>query len=83
MCLYELITGLPENVNFDEFDNVLLNFKFDKHPPLPITYLCAFLKSSDEVLKLHQRLKLSTYERDLAYFIVLHKEETLDIDDLE
>lgn len=79
--MWTCITGLPENANFDEFENVSQNSKFGKHPLLAITYLCAFLNTLGDVLKLHQKLKLSAYERDLACFLVTHKTETRNIDD--
>lgn len=81
ICEYDCFTGLPENVNFDEFENVSQNSKFGKHPLLAITYLCTFLNTTDDVLKLHRRLKLSAYERDCAFFLVLHKTLTRNIDD--
>lgn len=78
----ESITGLPEDVNFDEFDNLLRKPDNDKNPYLAITYFCAFLNSSEEVLKLHQRLRFTAYERDLALFLVQHRAATRNVDDL-
>lgn len=80
MTMY--ISGLPENFNFDEFHKVTQKSIFEKHPLLAISYLCTFLHELEDVQQLHQRLKLSVYERDLAIFLVLHKEETRNIDDL-
>lgn len=44
--------------------------------------MSAFLRSSEDAFQLHQRLKLSAYERDLAIFLPMHREKTRDIDDL-
>lgn len=79
---YESITGLPENPSFDEFENLLRHVALFKYQFLPITYLCAFLKSPDEVFLLHQKLLLSSYERDMALFLLHYKAETRNIDNL-
>ncbi|XP_053613759.1 CCA tRNA nucleotidyltransferase 1, mitochondrial isoform X2 [Plodia interpunctella] len=63
--------GLPEQPNVEELDRVL---KRADHLHLhPITYLVALLKDMDEVTVLHNRLKFSGYDRDLAYFLVEHR----------
>lgn len=48
----------------------------------PITLLVAFLNTSDDVLKLHNRLKFSAYDRDLAIFLTQNKDDTKDINDI-
>lgn len=74
--------GLPENVDFDDFRRITQNSNFDKQPLLAISYLSAFLKNSDDAMQLNQRLKLSAYERDLAFFLPMYRDVTRDVDDL-
>ncbi|XP_063831304.1 CCA tRNA nucleotidyltransferase 1, mitochondrial [Ostrinia nubilalis] len=69
----EQYIGLPSNPNKEELDRVL---KRGEHLGLhPMSYLAALLKDMDEVTILYARLKFSAYDRDLAYFIVEHREE--------
>lgn len=64
--------GIP-NPNKEELD-ILLNRS--NHLGLhPMTYLAALLRSIDDVTVLNARLKFSSYERDMAYFIVEHRGE--------
>ncbi|KAG4075371.1 hypothetical protein HA402_003162 [Bradysia odoriphaga] len=72
--------GLPENLNLTEFGRIARQSNFAKHPMLGISYLCAFLETQDDVMRVHERLRLSAYERDLAIFIVKHREATRHID---
>ncbi|XP_037034992.1 CCA tRNA nucleotidyltransferase 1, mitochondrial-like isoform X1 [Bradysia coprophila] len=74
--------GLPENLNLTEFGQIAKNSNFAKHPLLPMSYLCAFLETRDDVMRVHERLRLSVYERDLAIFLVKHKAATRPIDNL-
>lgn len=76
------ISGLPEDINFDDFQRITKNCNFDKQPLLAISYMSAFLRSTEDAFQLHQRLKLSAYERDLAIFLPTYINETRDIDDL-
>ncbi|XP_023934768.1 CCA tRNA nucleotidyltransferase 1, mitochondrial isoform X2 [Bicyclus anynana] len=64
--------GIPNPV-LKELD-VLLNRSqhLDLHP---MSYLAALLENIDDVTVLHARLKFSSYERDMAYFIVEHRGE--------
>lgn len=39
----------------------------------PMSYLAALLTDLDQVTVLHSRLKFSSYDRDLAYFLVEHR----------
>lgn len=57
--------GLPESLNLEEMRRVYGT----KQDLQSITYLAALLDSSEDVLKLHSRLKLSAFERDLAIFL--------------
>ncbi|XP_026760603.2 CCA tRNA nucleotidyltransferase 1, mitochondrial isoform X2 [Galleria mellonella] len=65
--------GLPENPNLEELDKVL---KRAEHMKLhPMSYVAALLRNVDEVTVLHSRLKFSSYDRDLTYFLVVHRED--------
>lgn len=48
----------------------------------PTTILSTVLNSKEDALCLHSRLKLSAYERDMAFFLAEHKAITRDINDL-
>lgn len=69
------ILGLPENPNVAEFEQ-LWNNRSSENDYHPITLLSSLLHSSEDALKLHERLKFSAYERDLSYFISTKKSET-------
>lgn len=70
-----LILGLPNNPNTKELQRV---WDQGKHSKLSaISLLCTLINTQDDVLALHNRLKLSAFERDLALFIVEHREAKL------
>lgn len=48
----------------------------------PITILSTALNSKEDALCLHSRLKLSAYERDMAFFLAEHKAIARNVDDL-
>lgn len=73
--------GLPENPNVEKFEQMWKN-KINDVDYNPITLLCGFLHNSDEAVQLHEKLKLSAYDRDLAYFITKFMDETKDSDKL-
>ncbi|CAH0594295.1 unnamed protein product [Chrysodeixis includens] len=63
--------GLPSNPNIEELGRVM---KRAEHLNLhPMSYLAALLTDLDQVTDLHSRLKFSSYDRDLAYFLVEHR----------
>ncbi|KAF5275017.1 hypothetical protein FQA39_LY06954 [Lamprigera yunnana] len=64
--------GLPINPNVDELKSVWKRSGSKKLQA--ITLLSTLLKDQNNVLTLHNRLKLSAFERDLASFIVEHRE---------
>lgn len=45
-----------------------------KHRPHGITLLCSLLNKLDEALAMHLRLKLSVFERELAFFVIQHRD---------
>lgn len=47
-----------------------------------MTLISALLYTPEDALKLHERLKLSAYERDLMYFIMKSRESGQDFDKL-
>lgn len=63
--------GLPFEPDVAEFDRVWAQ----QHSRFlhPVTLLVAFLRTQDEVMKFHSRVKLSSYERDLGLFVVEHR----------
>lgn len=77
-----LLLGLPENPNLSEFEEIVSRCDFAKNPPLGISYMCAFLQTAADVMRLHKRLRLTAYERDLAIFLVKYKAAARHIDDL-
>ncbi|XP_017465939.1 PREDICTED: CCA tRNA nucleotidyltransferase 1, mitochondrial [Rhagoletis zephyria] len=65
--------GLPAEPNIDEFKRLCEDLANYSPPHLPILYLIALLHTSEDAMQLHQRLKLSAYERDLALFITQNR----------
>lgn len=73
--------GLPDVINLGGFQQIWNNRVPDVEYN-PITLLCGLLHTPEDALKMHERLKLSAYERDLAYFITQCKDSTKDYDEL-
>ncbi|XP_077496346.1 CCA tRNA nucleotidyltransferase 1, mitochondrial [Amblyomma americanum] len=71
--------GLPDSPDLDEFSKVCDASK--QLAPQPTTLLAALLQNDAEVTKMHARLKLSAYERDLALFVVQHREDHKSFED--
>ncbi|KFD68902.1 hypothetical protein M514_08259 [Trichuris suis] len=67
--------GLGSDANIEEFCRVYFRCKDLK--PEPMTLLSALLNSEDEVYRLDDRLKLSSNERVLSIFIVLHRDDAV------
>lgn len=65
--------GLPEDPNTEELMRVWRQSETRGVRLLPMALLVALLRSEEEVLKLHGRLKLSCVERDLGLFIVQNR----------
>ncbi|GLV42236.1 uncharacterized protein CBL_03822 [Carabus blaptoides fortunei] len=69
--------GLPEKPNVKEFSQV---WDRSRHHNLkPMTLLSALLNEPEDVYRLNDRLKLSAYDRELALFVVQHRELKPDI----
>lgn len=69
--------GLPADPQIKEFQRVASGVDMS-----PITMLVALLKTPEDALKLHERLKLSAFERDLAYFITQNREAMVNATDV-
>lgn len=64
--------GLPAAPNREQFRRVCA--ANDATAPMnPITLLAGLLDSEEDAFRLHQRLKLSAFERDLAKFLMVNK----------
>ncbi|XP_071569957.1 CCA tRNA nucleotidyltransferase 1, mitochondrial isoform X1 [Temnothorax nylanderi] len=66
--------GLPEQPDVENFRNVYQRAQSNNVTLKPISLIVSMLKDEYEVIKLHERLKLSNSDRDLALFLVQHKE---------
>ncbi|XP_011203099.2 CCA tRNA nucleotidyltransferase 1, mitochondrial [Bactrocera dorsalis] len=67
--------GLPVDANIDEFKRLCADLENFSKPHTPIFYLIALLHTTEEAMSLHQRLKLSAFERDLALFITQNRKK--------
>jgi tRNA nucleotidyltransferase (CCA-adding enzyme) len=76
------ILGLPEFPNTERFHETWNFVKENSLEYNPITLLSSLLNTLEDALTLHERLKLSAYERDLLYFVTKYKDEAKDIDTL-
>lgn len=66
--------GLPEEPAIENFQSVYQCASSNNVTLKPISLIVSMLKNEDEVMTLHSRLKLSRSERDLALFLVQHRE---------
>lgn len=73
--------GLPAKPNTEKFQKLWKNRAPDNEYQ-PITLLTSLLFTPEDGLRLHERLKLSAYERDLVYFITQKMDESEDFDKL-
>lgn len=69
--------GLPKEPNLDELQSVIERTKDQQLNP--VSYLAAVLNNMTEAVNLNSRLKLSVFERELAYFIVVNREEKFSV----
>jgi len=68
--------GLPENVCRENFENC---WQVKKNTLHPITLLVSLLENQDDMMKLHLRLKLSAFERDMGLFLLEHRDVPPDL----
>lgn len=66
--------GLPEEPDVENFRNVYERAQSNNVILKPISLIVSMLKDKFEMIKLHERLKLSNFDRDLALFLVQHRE---------
>ncbi|XP_034662237.1 CCA tRNA nucleotidyltransferase 1, mitochondrial [Drosophila subobscura] len=66
--------GLPVEPNLKEFQRLCDSLDQFEKPHYPILYMTGLLHSLDEAMMMHERLKLSAFERDLALFITQQRE---------
>ncbi|XP_012525031.2 CCA tRNA nucleotidyltransferase 1, mitochondrial [Monomorium pharaonis] len=66
--------GLPEQPDVENFRNVSRRAQSNNVTLKPISLIVSMLKDEYDVIKLHERLKLSNSDRDLALFLVQHRE---------
>ncbi|XP_055839808.1 CCA tRNA nucleotidyltransferase 1, mitochondrial [Episyrphus balteatus] len=66
--------GLPEDPNEDEFRRVFERVALFPGPHHSITYVAALLHTAEDAMRLHERLKLSAFERDVTLFITQHRD---------
>ena len=80
-CGIAKFIGLPDTPDLDNFETMwrkrIAHVDYN-----PITLLCCLFSSPDDAIRLHERLKLSSYERDLAFFVAKFKDETKDCNEL-
>lgn len=66
--------GLPENPNEEEFRRVCERLRPFPGPHHSITYVAALLNTVEDAMRLHERLKLSAFERDVTLFITQNRD---------
>lgn len=66
--------GLPEEPDVQNFRNVYQRAQSNNVVLKSISLIVSMLKDEYEVIKLHERLKLSNFDRDLALFLVQNRE---------
>ncbi|XP_055306676.1 CCA tRNA nucleotidyltransferase 1, mitochondrial [Sitodiplosis mosellana] len=76
--------GFPASIDCTDLFRLkqTLQTTFKDVPINSTTILSTVLNSKEDALCLHSRLKLSAYERDMAFFLAENKAATRDIDDL-
>lgn len=70
--------GLPENPQVQEFQRI----SSTGQQLNPITLLVGLLSTPEDAIKLHERLKLSAFERDLAFFLAQNRESMREETDI-
>lgn len=66
--------GLPEEPVIENFRIVYQRALSNNVTLKPISLIVSMLRNEDEVMTVHNRLKLSNSDRDLAFFLVQHRE---------
>ncbi|XP_029173206.1 CCA tRNA nucleotidyltransferase 1, mitochondrial isoform X1 [Nylanderia fulva] len=66
--------GLPQELVVENFRIVYQRARSNDVTLKPVSLIVSMLKNENEVMTLHGRLKLSNSDRDLALFLVQHRE---------
>ncbi|XP_014483610.1 PREDICTED: CCA tRNA nucleotidyltransferase 1, mitochondrial [Dinoponera quadriceps] len=66
--------GLPEEPDVESFQVVCRRALSNNMTLKPISMIVSLLKNQEDVMNLHGRLKLSSSDRDLALFLIQHRE---------
>lgn len=66
--------GLPAEPAVENFQTVYRRAMSNNVALKPVSLLVSMLRNEDEVMTMHNRLKLSNSDRDLALFLVQHRE---------
>lgn len=74
--------GFPENLDLKAFAEFRAKLKTIDEPVDAITIICSLLNTPQEVLALRNRLKISNFHRDLALFVLQHRDTQLPADPL-
>ena len=69
--------GLPENVNLEHFEKICISAQKNNIKLRPISLIAAMLNTQEEVMQLFMRLRFPNFDRNLALFIVQHREQEL------
>ncbi|XP_054288691.1 CCA tRNA nucleotidyltransferase 1, mitochondrial isoform X2 [Macrosteles quadrilineatus] len=69
--------GMPKESDVGTFAEF---YRETKNVPLhPVTRVSPLFKSEDEFAELHERLKMSAFERDLGFFVVNHRNDSVNL----
>jgi hypothetical protein len=73
-CGGSIYLGLRDEPNIKNFQTVYQRALFNGVTLKPISLITSMLESEFDVIDLYNRLKLSKTDRDLALFLILHRE---------
>lgn len=74
-CSSNRYIGLPEEPDVENFRKVYQRAQSNNITLKPISLIVSMLKDNCEVNKLHERFKLSKFDRELAFFLVQRTKE--------
>lgn len=73
--------GLPSQPNIQQFKQIWTQSQEKEIELQPTTLMAGLLTNEEDVLKLHDRLRLSGVERDNALFVIAHREDKPNTED--
>ncbi|XP_063991356.1 CCA tRNA nucleotidyltransferase 1, mitochondrial isoform X1 [Diachasmimorpha longicaudata] len=74
--------GLPESPDVENFERICLRARSQGVILHPVTMITSMLRNEQEAMNLHMRLHWSAYNRDLALFLIVHREDKISVDPL-